>query len=337
MAKVTPTERAEAAPAEAAPSLLHRALALSTLGPLIALLLAIAFFTARSDRFLTGGNLSLVVQQVMVVGTLAIGQTLVILTAGIDLSNGAVMALGNIVITKLAVANGINPFVAILLGILVCTAFGVFNGSLVTGLRLPPFIVTLGTLNIAFALTHIYSNDQTVTNLPSALTFFGNTFAVGGTDITYGSVLMLALYILAWYVLRQTAVGRHVYAVGNNPEAARLTGIQTRRLLLGVYATAGLIYGVAALLLVARTSVGDPQAGQTENLESITAVVLGGTSLFGGRGSVIGTLLGALIVGIVRNGLQLLGVRSIYQVLITGILVILAVAVDQLARRRQAK
>jgi fructose transport system permease protein len=337
MAKVTPTERAEAAPAEAAPSLLHRALALSTLGPLIALLLAIAFFTARSDRFLTGGNLSLVVQQVMVVGTLAIGQTLVILTAGIDLSNGAVMALGNIVITKLAVANGINPFVAILLGILVCTAFGVFNGSLVTGLRLPPFIVTLGTLNIAFALTHIYSNDQTVTNLPSALTFFGNTFAVGGTDITYGSVLMLALYILAWYVLRQTAVGRHVYAVGNNPEAARLTGIQTRRLLLGVYATAGLIYGVAALLLVARTSVGDPQAGQTENLESITAVVLGGTSLFGGRGSVIGTLLGALIVGIVRNGLQLLGVRSIYQVLITGILVILAVAVDQLARRRQAR
>jgi len=337
MAKVTPAERAEAAPAEAAPSLASRALALSTLGPLIALLLAVAFFTAQSARFLTGSNLSLVVQQVMVVGTLAIGQTLVILTAGIDLSNGAVMALGNIVITKLAVANGINPFVAILLGILVCTAFGVFNGSLVTGLRLPPFIVTLGTLNIAFALTHIYSNDQTVTNLPKTLTFFGNTFAVGGTDITYGSVLMLALFVVAWYVLRQTAVGRHVYAVGNNPEAARLTGIQTRRLLLGIYAIAGLVYGVAALLLVARTSVGDPQAGQTENLESITAVVLGGTSLFGGRGSVIGTLLGALIVGIVRNGLQLLGVRSIYQVLITGILVILAVAVDQLARRRQAK
>jgi fructose transport system permease protein len=273
----------------------------------------------------------------MVVGTLAIGQTLIILTAGIDLSNGAVMAFGNIVMTKLAVDSGVNPYLAILLGLVVCAAFGFFNGSLVTGLRLPPFIVTLGTLNIAFALTHIYSEDQTVSGLPSQLTFFGNTFAVGQTDITYGTVLMLVLYVVAWYVLRQTAAGRHVYAVGNNPEAARLTGIRVQRLLLGVYTTAGLIYGIAALLLISRTSVGDPQAGQTDNLDSITAVVLGGTSLFGGRGSVIGTLIGALIVGIVRNGLQLMGVRSIYQVLITGILVILAVAVDQIARRRQAR
>jgi fructose transport system permease protein len=337
MAKVTPANEVEAPAAEPAPSLASRALALSTLGPIIALLLAIIFFTAQSARFLTGSNLSLVVQQVMVVGTLAIGQTLIILTAGIDLSNGAVMAFGNIVMTKLAVDSGVNPLLAILLGLLVCAAFGFFNGSLVTGLRLPPFIVTLGTLNIAFALTHIYSEDQTVSGLPSALTFFGNTFAVGQTDITYGTVLMLVLFVAAWYVLRQTAAGRHVYAVGNNPEAARLTGIRVRRLLLGVYTTAGLVYGIAALLLISRTSVGDPQAGQTDNLDSITAVVLGGTSLFGGRGSVIGTLIGALIVGIVRNGLQLMGVRSIYQVLITGILVILAVAVDQIARRRQAK
>jgi fructose transport system permease protein len=337
MAKVSPAEEAEAAPAEPASSLASRALALSTLGPLIALLLAVIFFTAQSSRFLTGGNLSLVVQQVMVVGTLAIGQTLIILTAGIDLSNGAVMALGNIVMTRLAVESGMNPLLAIILGLMVCAAFGAFNGTLVTGLRLPPFIVTLGTLNIAFALTHIYSEDQTVSGLPSALTFLGNTFSIGQTDITYGTVVMLALFAVAWYVLRQTAAGRHIYAVGNNPEAARLTGIQTRRLLLGVYTTAGLIYGIAALLLVSRTGVGDPQAGQTDNLDSITAVVLGGTSLFGGRGSVIGTLIGALIVGIVRNGLQLMGVRSIYQVLITGILVILAVAVDQLARRRQAK
>jgi fructose transport system permease protein len=337
MAKVTPAKEEEAEATEAAPSLVSRALALSTLGPLIALLLAVAFFTAQSSRFLTGSNLSLVVQQVMVVGTLAIGQTLIILTAGIDLSNGAVMALGNIVMTKLAVDSGVNPLLAILLGLVVCAAFGAFNGSLVTGLRLPPFIVTLGTLNIAFALTHIYSEDQTISGLPSALTFFGETFTVGGTDITYGTVLMLVLYVIAWYVLRQTAAGRHVYAVGNNPEAARLTGIRVRRLLLGVYTTAGLIYGIAALLLISRTSVGDPQAGQTDNLDSITAVVLGGTSLFGGRGSVIGTLIGALIVGIVRNGLQLMGVRSIYQVLITGILVILAVSVDQIARRRQAR
>jgi len=146
---------------------------------------------------------------------------------------------------------------------------------------------------------------------------------------------MVAVYAITWFVLRQTAAGRHVYAVGNNAEAARLTGIQTQRLLLLVYTLAGLIYGIAGLLLVGRTDVGDPQAGQTENLDSITAVVLGGTSLFGGRGGVIGTLIGALIVGVFRNGLQLMGVRSIYQVLITGILVILAVTIDQIGRRRQ--
>jgi fructose transport system permease protein len=184
-------------------------------------------------------------------------------------------------------------------------------------------------------LTHIYSGEQTVAGLPEALTFFGRTFPLGNTDITYGSVLMLVLFAITWFVLRQTAAGRHVYAVGNNPEAARLTGINVKKLLLIVYAVAGLIYGIASLLLIARTGVGDPNAGQTENLDSITAVVLGGTSLFGGRGSVIGTLLGALIVGIIRNGLQLIGVPSIYQVLITGILVIAAVALDSVARRRQ--
>jgi fructose transport system permease protein len=301
----------------------------------MALLAAALFFSSQSDRFLTGNNLSLIVQQVMVVGTLAVGQTLIILTAGIDLSNGAVMSFGTIVMTKMAVDRGLNPFLAIALGLLACAAFGFANGSLVTRLRLPPFIVTLGTLNIAFALTHIYSDEQTISNLPRALTFFGETFRVGATNITYGTGLMLAVVALAWFVLRNTAAGRHVYAVGNNPEAARLTGVRTQQLLLGVYTMAGLIYGIAGLLLVARTAVGDPQAGQTDNLDSITAVVLGGTSLFGGRGTVVGTLIGALIVGVFRNGLQLMGVRSIFQVLITGVLVILAVSVDQLARRRQ--
>ncbi|RDI63744.1 ABC transporter permease [Nocardia pseudobrasiliensis] len=314
---------------------LTRLLALPNFGPIAAIVIAVVFFAAQSDRFLTGGNFSLIVQQVMVVGTLAIGQTLIILTAGIDLSNGAVMALGNIAITKLAVDSGLPAPAAIALGLALTAGFGAANGALVSLLRLPPFIVTLGTYGIAFALTHIYSKEQTISGLPGALTFFGKTFPLGDTDITYGSVAMLALFAVAWYVLRQTAAGRHVYAVGNNPEAARLTGIDTRRVLLGVYTAAGLIYGLAALLLVARTGVGDPNAGQTDNLDSITAVVLGGTSLFGGRGSVIGTLLGALIVGIIRNGLQLMGVASIYQTLITGVLVIAAVAVDQFNRGRQ--
>ena len=304
-----------------------------TLGPVLALLAACIFFAAQSDRFLTGGNFSLILQQVMVVGVIAIGQTLIILTAGIDLSCGMVMALGGIVMTKFATDLGLPPALAVLCGIAVTTLFGLINGLLVTKVKLPPFIVTLGTLNIAFAITQLYSNSQTVTDLPPFMTALGNTFLVGGTEVAYGAVLMLLLYGLAWFVLRETAAGRHVYAVGNNAEATRLVGIPTQRVLLGVYVMAGMSYGIAALLSVARTGVGDPNAGQTENLDAITAVVLGGTSLFGGRGIVLGSLLGALIVGVFRNGLTLMGVSSIYQVLVTGILVILAVATDQLSRK----
>jgi fructose transport system permease protein len=306
---------------------------LGTLGPFLALLGACAFFATQSDRFLSGGNFSLILQQVMVVGVIAIGQTLIILTAGIDLSCGMVMALGGIVMSKFATEWGLPPALAVLCGLGVTTLFGLLNGLLVTRIKLPPFIVTLGTLNIAFAITQLYSHSQTVTDLPPLMTALGNTFVVAGTELAFGAVLMLALYLLAWFVLRETAAGRHVYAVGNNAEATRLVGIPTQRVLLGVYVMAGLFYGIAALLSVARTGVGDPNAGQTENLDAITAVVLGGTSLFGGRGIVLGSLVGALIVGVFRNGLTLMGVSSIYQVLVTGVLVILAVALDQLSRQ----
>lgn len=306
---------------------------LGALGPVLALLLACIFFATRSDRFLSGDNFSLILQQVMVVGVLGIGQTLVILTAGIDLSCGMAMSLGSIVMAKFATAYGLPPLAAIACGLAVTTGIGLVNGLLVTRIRLPPFIVTLGTLNIAFAITQLYSQSQTVTDLPDALTWLGGTFSIGSTEVAYGAVLMLVLYLVAWIWLRDTAHGRHVYAVGNHPEAARLTGIPTMRVLLQVYVLAGLFYGIAALLSIARTGVGDPQAGQTENLDTITAVVLGGTSLFGGRGVVLGTLVGALIVGVFRNGLTLMGVSSVYQILITGILVILAVATDQLSRK----
>jgi fructose transport system permease protein len=316
--------------------LVAKALTAPAVAPLIALVLTMTFFSVKSENFLQAQNLSLVLQQVMVVGVLAIGQTVVILTAGIDLSVGTVMAFGQIVMTKLAVANGVPALPAIALGILACVAFGALNGGLVTGLKLPAFIVTLGTFNIAFALTHVYSDDLTFTGLPSELLFFGRTFTVAGADFTYGVVLMLVLYGTAWFVLGQTAWGRHVYAVGDNREAARLTGINTQRVLFGVYTIAGLMYGIAAMLLASRTELGDPNAGQTtENLDSITAVVLGGTSLFGGRGTVIGTLIGATIVGVFRNGLTLIGVQVIYQYLVTGVLVILAVSVDQLTHRRR--
>lgn len=302
------------------------------LGPFAALVIASIFFATQSDKFLTGANFSLIIQQVMVVGTLAIGQTLIILTGGIDLSNGMIMALSSVLVTGLAVESGMNPLLAVLVGILVCLAFGFLNGSLITGIGLPAFIVTLGTFNIAYALVRIYTTS-TITQLPGQLLFLGNTFNIGGTEFTYGSVLMVILYAITWYVLRSTPAGRAVYAVGDNPEAARLAGINTKRVLTGVYMVAAVTYGIAGLLLVSRTGVGDPQAGQTGNLDSITAVVLGGTSLLGGRGQIVGTLIGALIVGVFRNGLQLMGVGSIYQVLITGILVIVAVSIDYLSHR----
>jgi fructose transport system permease protein len=201
-------------------------------------------------------------------------------------------------------------------------------------LSLPPFIVTLGTFSICLALTHIYSKDETISGLPSSMTKLGESFKIGDTAVTYGSLVALALFGVVWFVLTQTTWGRRVYALGDNPEATRLMGVPVRKQLLMVYVVAGAIYGIAALLLIARTNVGDPNAGQTDNLDAITAVVLGGTSLFGGRGTIIGTLIGALIIGVVRNGLVLMGVASTYQILITGILVIVAVSVDQIARKR---
>lgn len=305
----------------------------AALGPWIALLAACTFFATQTERFLTPENFSLVLQQVMVVGVLAIGQTLIILTAGIDLSCGMVMSLAGVVMTKFTMDMGLPPLIGIACGIGVAALFGLINGLLVTKVKLPPFIVTLGTLNIAFALTQIYSESQTITDLPPSLTLLGQTFTLGGTEVAWGTCVMVVLYVLVWRALADTAPGRHIYAVGNHPEAARLSGISVDRVLIGVYVFAGVLYGVAAMLSVARTGVGDPQAGQTENLDAITAVVLGGTSLFGGRGILLGSLVGAVIVGVFRNGLTLMGVASVYQTLITGILVILAVTADQMSRK----
>lgn len=315
-------------------STLERLPPLASLGPFFALLAACIFFSFQSDRFMSGQNFSLILQQVMVIGILAIGQTLIILIAGIDLSCGMAMALGSVVVTKFAVAHGVDPIIAMLCGIAVCTLIGYVNGALVTLIKLPAFIVTLGTMNILFAITQLYSEAQTITDLPPIMLVLGNTFKIGQTSIAYGTVLMLAMYLLTWIFLRETAPGRHIYAVGNNQEAARLTGIATKRIMIAIYTVAGLIYGIAAWVSVARLGVGDPQSGATDNLDSITAVVLGGTSLFGGRGNIVGTLIGVMIVGVFRNGLTLMGVSSVFQILVTGILVILAVAADQLTHKK---
>jgi fructose transport system permease protein len=272
------------------------------------------------------------------VGTLAVGQTIVILTAGIDLSCGAVMVLTSIVMAKVGAETGLPGLPALLLGFAVGTVCGLLNGLLVTRLRLPPFIVTLGTLNVFFALNLWYSGSATIrgTDMPSLLLWTGQTFTVGGTRITYGSIMLVLLVAAMAFVLKNTAWGRHVYSTGDDLEASRLSGIQTARVLLSVYATAGLIYAVAAWTLIGRIASASPQAGQTDNLDSITAVVIGGTSLFGGRGAVVGSLIGALIVGVFRNGLALAGVDVLWQTMAVGVLIIVAVSLDQWIRKVKA-
>jgi fructose transport system permease protein len=310
----------------------------STLGPAFVLLIAVIAFTITTDRFLDPANLSLIVQQVMVVGALGVAQTIIILTAGIDLSVGAIMVLSSIVMAKLSADSGVPGLLALLLGFGVGTACGLTNGLLVTRLKLPPFIVTLGTLNVFFALNLYISKSETVrgTDMSDLLLWTGKTFDLGDTQITYGSVLMLGLFAVMAYALRSTAWGRHVYATGDDAEAARLSGVRTDRVLLSVYVIAGLICAFAAWLLIGRIASASPQAGGLANLDSITAVVIGGTSLFGGRGMVIGTLFGALIVGVLRNGLALGGVDVLWQDFSVGILVLAAVAIDQWIRRVRA-
>jgi fructose transport system permease protein len=314
---------------------MHRYPAIS---PAVVLVISVIVFGLLNERFLFPANLSLITQQVAVVGTLAVAQTLVILTAGIDLSVGAAMVLSSMVIAQLAAHNGLPAVLALILGLLVGLLTGGLNGLLVTRLKLPPFIVTLGTLNIFVALTLLYSAGATVrgAELDPLLTATGTTFAVGGVNISYGVIMMLALYVVVAFILAKTAWGRHVYAVGDDSEAARLAGIRVNRVLVSVYLAAGAILAVGAWLQIGRSNAASPNAGADLNLDSITAVVIGGTSLFGGRGTVWGTLIGALIVGVFRNGLALAGLDVLYQTLAVGILVIAAVGVDQWIRKARS-
>ena len=313
-------------------NVLHRYPAVS---PAIVLVIAVIVFGLLNDRFLNPANLSLITQQVAVVGTLAVAQTLIILTAGIDLSVGAVMVLSSMVMAQTTVQMGVPAIVGLLLGLLVGLGAGAFNGFLVTRLKLPPFIVTLGTLSIFVALTLLYSGGATVRGgeMPELLTAMGETFNVGGVNFTVGVLMMLLLYVVVALILQKTAWGRHVYAVGDDPEAARLAGISVGRVLMSVYLAAGAIIALGAWIQIGRTNAASPNAGAELNLDSITAVVIGGTSLFGGRGTVWGTLLGALIVGVFRNGLSLAGLDVLWQTFAVGVLIIVAVSVDQWIRK----
>ena len=310
--------------------------------PVIILVISVtAFRLIAGDRFFSAFNLSLIMQQVTIIGFLACAQTLIVLTAGIDLSIAAIMVLASVVMGKFAVTWGVPSVLAIPLGFLVGTVCGLVNGFLVTRLRLPPFIVTLGTWNIFFALVIAFSGSQSIRSqdidaTAASLKFFGERISIGPAVFTYGSFLMVAVFFVLWYVLNNTAWGRHVYAVGDDKEAAELSGINTNRLLMSVYAVAGLIAGIAAWVSIGRVGSVSPQSFYDANLDSITAVVIGGTSLFGGRGSILGALFGALIVGVFSSGLKIAGVDVIWQRFAIGCLIILAVGIDQWLRRVSA-
>jgi fructose transport system permease protein len=310
-----------------------------TVIPFIVLLLAVLLFSAIvGHRFLHPFNLSLVLQQVTIIGIVGIAQTLIILTAGIDLSVGAIMVLSSVVMGRLAVLAGVDVGIAFVLGLMVGVGCGLINGVLITRLKLPPFIVTLGTWSIFGAVNLWYSRSETIRqqdleSIAPWLQFMGTAIKFAGARLTYGSILMIALAVLVWYVLNRTAFGRHIYATGDDPDAARLAGINTTRTLIAVYTIAGFICSVAGWALIGRIGAISAISGGNSNLDSITAVVIGGTSLFGGRGSIVGTLVGALVVGVFRNGLALAGADAPWQEFCVGVLIIVAVALDQWIRK----
>jgi fructose transport system permease protein len=273
-----------------------------------------------------------------VIAGLGVAQTLVILTAGIDLSIGAVMILSQLYMAQMAVNHHLAGVVALGLGLLVGLVAGAVNGALVTRLRVPPFIATLGTLSIFTSWGLLYSHGQTTqaTSLPHLLAWTGDPVKVGPFNLINGVLVVVGLYIVVAYILGQTRWGRHVYAVGDDVDAARLAGIRNNRVLFSVYAIAGIIIAIAAWVSIGYTGAASPNNAVDANLQSITAVVIGGTSLFGGRGGIIGTLFGALIVVVFTSGLTLASVNGLYQPIAIGLLVIAAVAIDQWIRRVKA-
>jgi fructose transport system permease protein len=310
-----------------------------SLVPLIVLVLSVAIFGALlGGKFFSTFALTLILQQVAIVGIVGAAQSLVILTAGIDLSVGAIMVLSSVIMGQFTFRYGLPPAASIAIGLAVGTFVGFINGWLIARIKLPPFIVTLGVWQIALAANFLYSGNETIraqeieTNAP-LLQFFGQTINIGGAVFTYGVIFFVLLVLLLAYVLRHTAWGRHVYAVGDDPDAAELSGVNTRKVLISVYMLSGLICAFAGWALIGRIGSVSPTSGQSANIESITAVVIGGISLFGGRGSILGMLFGALIVGVFSLGLRLLGADAQWTYLLIGALIIAAVAVDQWIRK----
>ena len=319
----------DAAPLQGRHARWYHARATGTLAGLVILCLVLWIAT---PHFMTTTNLVNVVEQSAIIGVVAVGMTFVILTGGIDLSVGSLIALSGIVF-GLAVQGGMSGSIAAILAMAAGTAAGAVNGLLVTAGRLPPFIATLGMMSVARGIALMLSDGRPISG-------FGDGFRALATGKLLGIplpvVVMAAVYAVAHLVLSRTVLGRYTYAVGGNEEAATLSGVDVRAVKTAIYAISGLTTAVTSLLLIARLNSAQPIAGISYELDAIAAVVIGGASLLGGAGSVGGTLVGALVMSVLRNGLNLLGVSSYVQQVAIGIVIVMAVLLDMALRRRTA-
>ena len=297
--------------------------------PLVGLIVVCIVMTFASDSFLSSGNINNILRQVSINAIIAAGMTLVILTGGIDLSVGAVMALSGTLAAGLMV-GGLNGGIALLVCLGVGLCFGLANGAFVALGKMPPIIVTLATMGIARGLALIYTGGYPISGLPNWIRFFGAGSVLG---VQTPIVVMVLVYVLGWVLLERTPFGRYVYAIGGNETATRLSGVRVSRTKLAVYGLSGFATAIAAIVLTSRLMSGQPGAGEGFELDAIAAVVLGGTSIAGGRGSLIGTLLGALLLGVLNNGLNMVGVNPYVQTVVKGGIILLAIYIGRERRR----
>jgi ribose transport system permease protein len=303
-------------------------------GALVAVIVLGALLSLASPYFLTTGNLSNVLVQASVIALLAGGQTFVILTAGVDLAVGAVTALAGAIAGHLMLKMGVDPYIAMLVALGIGLAVGGFNGYLVAFVGIPSFIVTLGGLTLWRGLAFDATGGFDNAGLPDPFPFIGYGTVLG---VPMPTIIMVAVFVLMAFVLSSTKLGRYVYAIGSNEMGARQVGINIRWYKLGVYVVSGLACGLAAIVLMARMDSSSGKMAQNFELDAIAAVILGGTSLFGGRGSIWGSLLGAVLITMIRNGMNLLEISQFKQMMAIGAVVIIAVWIDVLRRQHLLK
>jgi len=303
---------------------------LSKYGIYFAFVLLAGVMSIISPPFRTLSNIENILQQSSVNGIMAVGMTMVIITAGIDLSVGSVLALSAVVAASFAHPDSHPLIVPILIGLLVGLACGTINGVLIAKRRLAPFIVTLGMMTVARGLALVYTNGRPVIDLSDAYDVIGGGYLA---RLPVPTLIFFVVIIAGAFILHFTRFGRYVYAVGGNELAAKVSGINTDRILIGVYALTGALAGLAGIVLSSRVMSASPATGAGYELDAIAAVVIGGTSLSGGRGSISGTIIGALIIGVMNNGLDLLNVSSYWQQIVKGVIIVLAVLLDKTAKR----